>query len=253
MLLEQRAVDPGADPHRSRRIAVEPGVEPEVGARVVDVAAQAPAAVDAHRAGRLDAHRPPETTRIPRRVHRVPVLEHAGDDPLRLPVPLRRAGHLDGQHVLGRQARQIGDVEAVREEVPLRIAEVGTVQPHVGLVEHTVQRDEMTLAPRWGLEIESLAVDQRVVVVGERFEVAPVARDLDLRPVVVEVVETDGAAPALVVGDIGTPESRQIHDGETRRGSAPGVWRRKAVWSTHGNTRSNARRSEGRRVGNRLR
>jgi hypothetical protein len=33
--------------------------------------------------------------------------------------------------MLGGEARQAGDVEAVREEVPLRVAEVRTVQPDV--------------------------------------------------------------------------------------------------------------------------
>src|SRR6185503_4174898 len=97
-------------------------------------------------------------------------------------------------------------------------------------------------------QLEPLPVDQGIVVVREWREVAPVTWHRDLRPVVVEVVEAHRAATSLVIGDIGAPLSRQIHDGDTRRGLPPGVRRRKAVWSTHGNTRSYPRRSEGIRV-----
>ena len=59
---------------------------------------------------------------------------------------LRRAGHFDRQHVLVAEPRQRGDVEGVREEVALRIAEVGAVEPDVGLVEDAVERHP-TAAP----------------------------------------------------------------------------------------------------------
>ena len=102
----------------------------------------------------------------------------------------------------------------VREEVALRIAEVGAVEPHVGLVEDPVEGHEVP--PPFGrrVEVEPRAVDQGVVAVGERGEVAPMAGHIDHRPVVVVVVEPDRAAPSLVVGNIGAPLSRQIHDGE---------------------------------------
>jgi hypothetical protein len=86
------------------------------------------------------------------------------------------------------------------------------------LVEHAFERHEVPAAFCRGLEVEPLSVDQRVVVAGERCQVAPVARNLDQRPLLVVVLEADRAAAALVVGDIGTPLSRQIHDGEDRRG-----------------------------------
>ena len=54
---------------------------------------------------------------------------------------LRRARHLDGEHVLVTEPRQVGDVEAVGEEVALGVAEVGAVEPDVGLVEDAVERD----------------------------------------------------------------------------------------------------------------
>ena len=219
MLVEQHPVDAGANPNGACGVAVEPGVQAQVGACVVDVAAQHPATVDSHWSGRVDPHWPPQTAGVPRRVHRVPVLEDAGDGPFRLATALRRARHLDGQHVLGGETRQAGDVEAVREEVALRIAEVGAVEPHVGLVEHPLQGDEVPPPFRRRVEVEPLAIDQGVVVVGERGEVAPMAGDVDHRPVVVVVVEPDRTAPSLVIGNIGAPLSRQIHDGEVRRGS----------------------------------
>ena len=40
------------------------------------------------------------------------------------------------------QSGEVGDVERVREEVALRVAEVGAVEPHVGLVEDSIERDE---------------------------------------------------------------------------------------------------------------
>ncbi len=37
------------------------------------------------------------------------------------------------------EAAQVGDVERVGEEVPLRVTEVGAVEPDVGLVEDAVE------------------------------------------------------------------------------------------------------------------
>ena len=120
--------------------------------------------------------------------------------------------------MFGGQARQAGDVERMGEEVTLGISEVRAVEPHVGLVEDTVEGDEVALALGCCGQLETLAIDQRLVVAGERLEVSPMAGHLDLRPVVVEVFEADCTAATLVVGNVGTPLSRQIHDGDTRRG-----------------------------------
>jgi hypothetical protein len=57
----------------------------------------------------------------------------------------RRARHLDREHVVVAEAGQIGDVERVGEEVPLGIAEVGAVEPDVGLVDHAVEHHEHPL------------------------------------------------------------------------------------------------------------
>src|SRR4051812_28529465 len=220
VLIEQFTVDPRGDADRSGNVAVEPGVQAQVGTSVVDVATQHTPSVDAHRACGFDPHRAPQAAGIPCRIHRVPVLEHAGDRPFRLAIELRRAGDFHGEHMLGGEARQPGDVEAVREEVTLRVAEVGAVQPHVGLVEDAVQGDEVALAFGRRCQFEPLPVEQRTVVADEWRQPLPVARHLYLGPVPVEVVEADCTATPLVVGNIGTPLSRQIHDGEDRRGVA---------------------------------
>ena len=63
-------------------------------------------------------------------------------------APLGVAGHLDGEHVVVAEAGERRDVEAVGEEVALGIAEVGAVEPHVGLVEDAVERDPAPPARR---------------------------------------------------------------------------------------------------------
>src|SRR6185503_15978690 len=71
---------------------------------------------------------------------------------------------------------------------------------------HAVEGHEVTLALGRRGQVEPLAIDQRIVVADERGQVLPVAGHVDFGP--------------LVVGDIGAPLSRQIHDGEDRRGVA---------------------------------
>ena len=77
------------------------------------------------------------------------------------------ARHLDGEDVVVAEPRQRRDVEAVREEVALGIAEVGAVEPHVGLVEDAVERDPAALARRRRRQVEAAAVQDRAVAVGE--------------------------------------------------------------------------------------
>ena len=67
------------------------------------------------------------------------MLEHAGDVPLGGEVVLARAGDLDGEVVLAAGAERVGDLEGVRREVALGVAEVGAVEPHVALVEEAVE------------------------------------------------------------------------------------------------------------------
>ena len=50
-----------------------------------------------------------------------------------------RARHLDGEVVLAAGAQGVGDLEGVRGEVALGVAEVGAVEPDVALVEEAVE------------------------------------------------------------------------------------------------------------------
>ena len=137
-----------AHAHRAGDVAVEPGVQAQVGAGVVGVAAQHAQPLELHRSGVVDEHRPPETARVPVPGDGLGVLEQPGDVAPAARAALRVAGHLDGQDVVVAEAGQRGDVEAVREEVALRVAEVGAVEPHVGLVEDAVERHPAALARR---------------------------------------------------------------------------------------------------------
>ena len=123
-----------------RSVAVESRRQQHVGARLVGVAAQHAEAVDAHGPGVVHVHRAPDAARVPRAVDAVPVLEHAGDRAPTAMAALRRAGDLDRDHVLVADARERGDVERVRHEVALGIADVRAVEPDVGLVEDAAER-----------------------------------------------------------------------------------------------------------------
>ena len=156
VLVEQHAVDAGADTHRACGVAVEPGVQAQVGPGVVGVAAQHPAAVDAHRPGRRRSAPAATARRGSSRVDRVPVLEDAGD--VRASTVRLRCG---GQATSTASTCSVGEPrrgsvmsKRVREEVALGVAEVGAVEPHVGLVEDAVEGHEATppvrrAASRW--------------------------------------------------------------------------------------------------------
>ncbi len=110
-------------------------VDAQVGAAGVGIAAQHAQSIDAHRPGVVEPHRAPQPARVERPVEPFRLLQHPGDVPAIADVALRRAGDLDGEDVFVVEPAEIGDVEAVREEVALRIAEIRPVEPHVALVE----------------------------------------------------------------------------------------------------------------------
>jgi hypothetical protein len=93
-------VDARADRDPSRLLAVEVGVQHEVGARLVRVAAEHPEPVRPDRSGVVHLDRAPQTTGVPRAVHAVPVLEDAGDVALASMAALRWARDLDSDDVL---------------------------------------------------------------------------------------------------------------------------------------------------------
>ena len=76
-LPDDLAVSGGADADGVGRECVEAGVEAQVGARLVGIAAQHAQPIDAHGAGLMDAHGAPETAGIPVVVDRLGLLQHA--------------------------------------------------------------------------------------------------------------------------------------------------------------------------------
>jgi hypothetical protein len=109
--------------------------------------------------------------------------------------------------VLGALGQPVGDLELVRGEVALGVAEVAAVEPHVALVEEAVEHQPGPLARGAGTGLEPASVQQRPVGVGERLGRPPVAGDLHGRPR--RVVEAGvGPHPSqLVVGHRGSPGS----------------------------------------------
>ncbi len=207
------AVQRRADPNRTGVVAVQLGPDHDVGAGRIGVAAQDAQAVDAHRPGPFDPHPAPQPARVPRGVHAVPVLEDPGQVALGPPVGRRAAGHLDGEHVLGAEAGQVRDLVRVREEVALRVPEVGTVEEDVGLVEDAVEHHPVAGPGRTGIELEAGAVEQRFVVGREGRHGPPVPWHRDGLPPVVVVVQTEGSAAQIVVGERGAPRAREVHRG----------------------------------------
>ena len=212
------------------RVAVEAGVQAQVGAGLVGVAAQHAQPVELDRPGVVHEHGTPDAPRVPVPVDGLGVLEQTGDVAPTGRAALGVARHLDGQHVVVAEPGQRGDVEAVREEVALRIAEVGAVEPDVGLVEDAVERDPPAGADGRGGELEALAVQDRPVAGELRAVRPPVTGDGDLGPLVVGDVEADAAPAQLVVRGRRPPRPGQVH------GAAGYRW-----WPTPSGARANPR------------
>ena len=153
-------------------------------------------------------HRPPG---VPGPVDGLGVLEQPGDVAPAARPPLGVAGHLDGQHVVVAEAAERGDVEAVGEEVALGVAEVGAVEPDVGLVEDAVERDPPAGARRRRRQLEARAVEDRAVAGGQLGVGPPVAGHGDVEPAAVVDVEADAGPAQLVVGCARSPRARQFH------------------------------------------
>jgi hypothetical protein len=167
---------------------------------------------DAHRPGLAQPDRPPQPPGVPRRVDGVPVLEDPGDVPLGGRAVLRRAGHLDGQRVLGPVAEGARHLEAVREEVALGVTEVAAVEPHIALVEEAVEREPRPPPGRRRGCVEVAAVKQRPVGSGERRRRAPVPWHGDRIPPRIVEVGLGVRASQLVVGYRGSPPVGELAD-----------------------------------------
>ena len=211
LLGEYHAVDRAAHPHRSSGVAVEPSRDAQVGPGVVGIAAHHPAASDAHRSGELDAHASPQATGVPMTVVHRAVLQRADH---RSPRSVGGRGwtrHFDGEHVVDAEAGEVGDVECVLGDRAFGVAEVGAVEPHVGLMHHSVEHHERPLAGAGCPVVQIGAVHHGTVAVDERGLELPVAGHPHLGPGVVVVVDRDAVAPHVVVGVRGTPTADRLH------------------------------------------
>ena len=211
VLVDDLAVDDGAQQHRPLGFTVEADREAEVGALIVGIPTEHAEPVDAHRPGVVQVDRAPDAARIPPVVEAVPLLEDPGDVRAVVGARLRVAADLDGERVFAAEPRERGDVECVREEVALRIAEIGAVEPHIGLVEDAVEGDPPATTVSGRVRLEVVAVHDRPVARGELRAIAPVTGDGDLVPCAVVRVQPDRVPPHLVVGLDRDPTPLQFH------------------------------------------
>ncbi len=183
---------------------------------VVGVAAEHAEPIDADGAGVVDVHRPPQAARVARRARTPRGLERAGDVAAAGRGRLGRTGHLDREDMVIAEPRERRDVETVREEVPLGVAEVCAVEPEVGLIEDPVEGDPSSVALGRGFGAERAPVHQRPVARRELRRVAPMTRNRDGFPATVVGVESDPVAANVVVGlgrqpSTGQSTTREFH------------------------------------------
>ncbi len=214
LLVDLDVVDVRAHRHRCEPVAVDARRDPQVRSSCIGVTAQHPQSIDLHGAGVVEEHWPPDPSRVEVRTDAGGGLEDAGDVPTPGGLRLRRAGDLDGEDVLVAEPRQRGDVEAVTEEVALGVAEVGAVEPDVGLVEDPVERDPSSPSLGGRRRGERVSVHQRSGARGELRLVLPMARHGDLGPPRVVAVGADAVAPYVVVGLGSQPDAGQLHVAE---------------------------------------
>ncbi len=173
---------------------------------------------DAHRAGLVEADGAPDAARVPIRIEAVPVLEDAGQIAFGRAIARRAARDLRGKEVLGAGAKVFGDLEGVREEVALGVAEVRPVEPDIGLVEHAVEGEPVPFGivagRRVGCErLESPAGQERTVRGREVGRGTPVAGDVELAPIPVVEVGLGIGAPEVLIGDDRLPRPSELGQG----------------------------------------
>ena len=153
--------------------------------------------VDADRAGVEHPGPAPQSARVPS----VGRPSH----PWRTPVMFVRTADCGAQAIStastcsSSNPGQLGDVEHVREEVALRVAEVRAVEPGIALIEDPVEHDPTSAAvvPGGG-DVNRWRYISGPSLCGECRVVLPVAGNRDRGPVAVVAVEADAEASDVV-------------------------------------------------------
>ena len=172
-----------------------------------------------------------------------------------IPVMLRRPlVPRSGAHVTSTastcssdEGGQPGDVEAVREEVPLRVSEVGAVEPGVALVHDPVERHPPSPS-RWrGSLLEVTAVEHRAVAGWRTRGALANARGRRARP----TPSRRRRSPCRCGGPRRRPPGHATGQRDPRRprlGVSMGERGVTPLGSSHDSAARNDRRAEGRRV-----
>ena len=112
--------------------------------------------------------------------------------------------------MFGTLTEAVGDFEKVAEKISLGVANVGSVQPDVALVEKPVELQPHPAIRARGVSYESGAVEHWSFDVDKVGVVSPVAGNVDYRPIsIVELFEREDPAEILV-GDLCPPRSGQL-------------------------------------------
>jgi hypothetical protein len=105
----------------------------------------------------------------------------------------------------------VRDFEKVAEEIPLGVANVGSVQPDVALVEKPVELQPHSVIRARRVSFEPGAVEHWSFDVDKVDVVSPVAGNVNYWPIgIVEIFEWEDPAEVLV-GDLCPPRSGQLH------------------------------------------
>ena len=187
------------------------------------------------------AHRPPVADGDPSarpQPHRAPhpahdqvldpaqlgILQPAGEQGAIVRVAEPAAGGLDGQHVLGAGRQLLGHLQFVGHEVPVGVAQVGAVEPHVPLLGQPLEPQPPPravcggagLSGRLRRPVEAVAVKHRLLqgqagrlVAGRALR--PMAGHRHRRPPRVVVVDLVERAPPSLGSRRDPPHPTQVH------------------------------------------
>lgn len=152
---------------------------------------------DAHGAGGQQPHWLPDPAGVPVWMDAIPMLKDAGEVPFRGAGLLRAARHFDGQGMLCAGSELIGDLEQMRGEVPLGIAEVGAVQGNVALIEDSVKLQPPSPARRTGMprRLKMTSINDWAVLVCERRFGSPMMGNRHRFPSAVVEIRKRGSPP----------------------------------------------------------